>query len=119
MCRCGSARQFQTAWMVDFSAWMAGFITDWSTSRPWGKSSSAGGDGGHSLSLFKRAYYTAFTQGASQLTAEAGAVNYFFQNFSSDGVREMIRGFPEEAMLALCLDPTPGGRTLRYNQRRN
>ena len=82
----GSARQFQTAWMVDFSAWMQGYITDFSTSRPWGKSSSAGGQGGHSLSLFKRAYYTAFMQGASQLVAEAGAVNWFFQNFSEDGV---------------------------------
>jgi hypothetical protein len=82
----GAARQFQVPWMVDFSAWMAGFITDYSTTRPWGSASSAGGDGGHSLSLFKRAYYLAYTQGAAQLVAEAGAVNYFYESFGADGV---------------------------------
>ena len=69
----GTARQFQLPWMVDFSAWMAGFITDYSTVRPWGPASAAGGDGGHSVSLFKRTYFTTYLQGASQLTAEAGA----------------------------------------------
>ena len=63
---------------------MAGFITDYSASKFWGPSSAAGGNGGHSLSLFKRSYYTVFTQGASQLTAEAGAVNWFYQNVSKD-----------------------------------
>jgi hypothetical protein len=40
--------------MIDFSAWMQGFITDYSTVRPWGQASSP--VGGHSLSLFKRTY---------------------------------------------------------------
>lgn len=61
----GAARQFRVPWMIDFSAWMAGYITDFSTSRPWGSASSAGGNGGHSLSLFKRTCVYRVSRGPS------------------------------------------------------
>eukprot|EP00756_Hemistasia_phaeocysticola_P022416 Hpha_TRINITY_DN15834_c0_g16::TRINITY_DN15834_c0_g16_i1::g.190514::m.190514 len=82
----GSGRQLSVPFAVDFSAWMQGYITDYSVTRPWGHASSAGGDGGHSLSLFKRSYYAAYSAGATQLIAEAGSVNWFLEDFTPDGV---------------------------------
>ena len=58
----GAARQFGHAFIVDFSAWMGGFIRDFSTSRFWGPASSP--VGGHSTSLFRRAYFASFMAGA-------------------------------------------------------
>ena len=74
----GAARQFGHAFIVDFSAWMGGFIRDFSTSRFWGPASSP--VGGHSTSLFRRAYFASFMAGGGALIAEAGAVNYFFED---------------------------------------
>lgn len=83
----GAGRQYGLPWAVDGSPWMGGFITDYSTARPWGAASSAGGDGGHSVSLSFRIWMTAYSSGASQVIAEAGGVNLFFENVSaSDGV---------------------------------
>ena len=66
---------------------MGGFITDYSSARPWGAASSAGGDGGHSVSLSFRIWVTAYASGASAVIAEAGGVILFFENVSaSDGV---------------------------------
>ena len=83
----GAGRQYGLPWAGDGSPWMGGFITDYSTARPWGAASSAGGDGGHSVSLSFRIWITAYASGASQVIAEAGGVNLFFENVSaSDGV---------------------------------
>jgi hypothetical protein len=71
----GAARQFGVPFSIDFSAWMQGYILDYTPDRFWGAASSP--VGGHSLSLFWRAYVAAFMAGASALIAEAGAVNYF------------------------------------------
>ncbi len=73
----GAARQFGSPFIVDFSAWMGGFIRDFSASRFWGSASSP--VGGHSMSLFRRAYFASFMAGAGALIAEAGAVNYFYE----------------------------------------
>eukprot|EP01043_Picozoa_sp_COSAG02_P037437 COSAG02_NODE_2807_length_7985_cov_659.432412_8_plen_639_part_00 len=80
----GAARQFEIPWAVDVSPWFGGSITDYSTSQYWGQNSDP--NGGHSLSLYNRSWYTAFMSGAGHLVAEAGAVNLFFQNKSADGV---------------------------------
>ena len=83
----GAGRQYGLPWAGDGSPWMGDFITDYSTARPWGAASSAGGDGGHSVSLSFRIWVTAYASGASQVIAEAGGVNLFFENVSaSDGV---------------------------------
>lgn len=51
----GAAREFAQPFVVDFSAWMAGWILDYSPPPGfWGVSASSP-VGGHSLSLFKRA----------------------------------------------------------------
>ena len=80
----GAARQFGVPWAVDISPWYGNSITDYSTSQYWGKSSDP--HGGHSLSVYNRSWYTAFMSGVGHLDAEAGAVNLFFENKSSDGV---------------------------------
>ena len=80
----GAARQFSSPFIIDFSAWMVGYIRDFSTAQFWGAASSP--VGGHSLSLFRRSYFAAFMAGAGALIAEAGAVNYFYQNTTKDGV---------------------------------
>ena len=80
----GAARQFGLPWAVDISPWYGGAITDYSTARYWGNSSDP--HGGHSLSLYNRSWYSSFMSGAGHLVAEAGAVNLFLQNKSSDGV---------------------------------
>ena len=80
----GAARQFGLPWAVDVSPWYGG-ITDYSTSQYWGNTTS-GPHAGHSLSVYNRSWYTTFMSGTGHLVAEAGAVNLFFQNKSSDGV---------------------------------
>jgi hypothetical protein len=79
----GAARQFNAPFVVDFSAWMQGWILDYSTPPGFWGSSSSSPIGGHSLSLFKRAYFSTFMSGANMLVAEAGAVNYFFENITN------------------------------------
>jgi len=71
----GAARQYSLPWAIDVSPWDAGFITDYSVKRPWGAASAAGGDGGHSLSLFKRSWYLSYLSGANSLIIEAGGVS--------------------------------------------
>eukprot|EP01062_Namystynia_karyoxenos_P018889 TRINITY_DN17039_c0_g1_i10.p1 TRINITY_DN17039_c0_g1~~TRINITY_DN17039_c0_g1_i10.p1 ORF type:complete len:487 (+),score=92.22 TRINITY_DN17039_c0_g1_i10:70-1461(+) len=78
----GAARQFGVPFKVDFSPWFDGKITDY-TGRIWGGASSAGGNGGHSLSLYKRAYHAVFMAGAGALMAEAGQVNWFLESESA------------------------------------
>ena len=81
----GAARQHGRPFLVDFSSWLQGFITDYSPPPGfWGAASSP--VGGHSPSLVKRAYFAAFMAGAATLVAEAGAVNSFFDNKTADGV---------------------------------
>ena len=82
----GVARQFALPWAIDVSPWDAGFITDYSTARPWGAASASGGNGGHSISLFKRSWWLSYLSGANHLIAEAGGLNLFYQNLSTDGV---------------------------------
>jgi hypothetical protein len=75
----GAARQFAVPFTLDFSAWFQGYILDYSPPPGfWGSASSP--VGGHSLSLFKRAYYASFVSGAGSIIAEAGAVNFFAGN---------------------------------------
>ncbi len=83
----GAARQFAAPYIIDFSAWMQGYITDYSAQRFWGTASSP--VGGHSLSLFKRSYFAAFMSGAGALIAEAGAVNYFYSNYTKAGIFDL------------------------------
>jgi len=71
----GAARAGAAPWLIDFSSWMAGFITDYTTPGFWGPSSSP--VGGHSPSLMRRSYYYSFVSGAGALVSEAGAVNFF------------------------------------------
>ena len=71
--------------------WDAGFITDYSTDRPWHAASAAGGDGGHSLSLFKRSWWLSYLSGANHLIAEAGGVNLFYQNMTAQGVYSLCQ----------------------------
>ena len=82
----GVARQFRLPWAIDVSPWDAGWITDYSTGRPWHAASAAGGDGGHSISLFKRSWWLSYLSGANHLIAEAGGVNLFYQNLTDEGV---------------------------------
>eukprot|EP01079_Euglenida_sp_SAG-EU17-18_P008523 gene8523-211_t len=83
----GAARQFAVPFTIDFSAWMQGYILDYSSLKPWGKASSP--TGGHSLSLFQRAYRSSYMAGATSLIAEAGAVNWFLQSTTADGCFEL------------------------------
>lgn len=71
----GAARVGKVPWLIDFSSWMAGFITDYTSPGFWGPSSSP--VGGHSPSLMRRAYYYSFSAGVGALVSEAGAVNFF------------------------------------------
>lgn len=71
----GAARQGGTPFLIDFSSWLAGYITDYSSPGFWGAASSP--VGGHSVSLVRRTYFAAFLAGAGALVAEAGAVNFF------------------------------------------
>ena len=82
----GAARQFGSPFLVDFSAWFDGTITDFSPPPGFWGAGTSSPVGGHSLSLFKRAYCAAFMAGAGALVAEAGAVNFFFENKTADGV---------------------------------
>jgi hypothetical protein len=84
----GAARQAGGApFVIDFSAWFDGFITDYSALRPWGAASSP--SGGHSLQLFRRAYFAVFSAGASGLIVEAGAVNAFLESSAPDGMLQL------------------------------
>jgi len=82
----GAARQFNAPFVIDFSAWMQGWITDYSPPPGFWGSSASSPIGGHSLSLFKRAYFATFFGGANMLVAEAGAVNFFYENKTTNGV---------------------------------
>ena len=108
----GAGRQYRLPWAADGSPWFGGYITDYSDTRPWGSASRAGGDGGHSTSLYLRTWMAAYASGASQVIAEAGGVNLFFENVSSiDGTMNLsplgkaaqdfsafVRGQPERAI---------------------
>jgi hypothetical protein len=83
----GAARQYHIPWAIDVSPWWSGMITDYSNAPgQWGPASASGGDGGHSVSLFKRSWYTAYLSGANQLIIEGGGVNLFFSNYTDEGV---------------------------------
>lgn len=72
----GVARAAAAPFLIDFSSWMAGFISDFSPPPGfWGAASSP--VGGHSPSLVRRTYFASFAAGAGVLVAEAGAVNFF------------------------------------------
>ena len=81
----GAARQYRIPWAIDVSPWDAGFITDYSKARPWKAASAAGGNGGHSLSLFKRSWYLSYLSGANHLIIEAGGVNLFLEENAKEG----------------------------------
>jgi hypothetical protein len=125
----GAARSGAAPWVIDFSSWMAGFITDYTSPGFWGPASSP--VGGHSPSLMRRAYYFAFAAGAGALVSEAGAVNFFLgdagappfplsplgaagadfgawmRSGGAGGGPEAARGVPY-APLALVTPPTAG-----------
>jgi len=73
----GAARQYHLPWFVDFSAWMAGTITDYNFPSTWGD--SGGPTCGHSLSMFQRSYYMAYMAGTSRVIAEGGCANLFYK----------------------------------------
>uniref|UniRef100_A0A0G4HBR0 Beta-galactosidase trimerisation domain-containing protein n=1 Tax=Chromera velia CCMP2878 TaxID=1169474 RepID=A0A0G4HBR0_9ALVE len=82
----GAARQFGKPWAVDFSPWYMGKVLDFTEEGKsmWGEAGSPSGVGGHSLSLFKRAYWATFMAGAELLIAEAGGVNWFLPGPSEE-----------------------------------
>ena len=82
----GAARQFGAPFLIDFSAWLQGSITDFSPPPGFWGAGTSSPVGGHSPSLFKRAYFAAFMAGSGMLVAEAGAVNFFFENRTAQGV---------------------------------
>jgi len=86
---------------------MQGFITDYSREQFWGPASSP--VGGHSLSLFKRVYFSAFMAGAGTLVAEAGAVNYFLDNSSSAGAPFALSPVGEIGRALYAFSHQPGG----------
>ena len=62
----GAARQYHLPWAIDVSPWWSGMITDYSTAPgQWASASASGGDGGHSLSLFKRSWVNTHAISAS------------------------------------------------------
>jgi hypothetical protein len=69
----GAAKQYRLKWGVDMSSWFGPSITAYDGT--WG--AYGGPDNGHSLSLHKRTYYTAYASGANWVQAEAGAINLF------------------------------------------
>ena len=69
--------------------WFDGKITDYSPPPGFWGAAASSPTGGHSLSLFKRAYFASFFAGASMIVAEAGAVNFFLENVTSDGIFEL------------------------------
>lgn len=77
----GAARQAHSPFLIDFSSWMNGYITDYSSPGFWGPASSP--VGGHSPSLVRRAAFATFMAGAGAHVAEAGAVNYFNSSAST------------------------------------
>jgi hypothetical protein len=80
----GAARQYNIPWFIDVSAWYSGGITDYSTLKPWGAAS--GPNNGHSLSLYRRTYYTSYMAGTGALVAEAGGVNFFLEEQDGEGL---------------------------------
>eukprot|EP00759_Apiculatamorpha_spiralis_P005827 PhF_6_TR13436/c0_g2_i3/m.21453 len=79
----GAGKQFGAPTIMDVSTWMQGFITDYSVSKIWGQASSP--VGGHSLSFYNRVYTAIFMSGINGLVAEAGAVNWFYENKTASG----------------------------------
>jgi hypothetical protein len=76
----GAARQYQKSWGIQFSPWYGSSILDYTTPNPiWAYDNTVYSDpnGGHSLELFKRSYYTLFMAGANVQHMEATSVNWF------------------------------------------
>lgn len=68
----GAAKQYQTPWSIDFSAWNSGTITDYRPEKLWGECSSL--TGGHSLSYMERIFHMTYMAGAGEMVAEAGSL---------------------------------------------
>lgn len=67
----GAAKQYQTPWSIDFSAWNAGTVTDYRSSKKWGECSLP--QGGHSMNYMDRVFHMVYMAGAGEMVAEAGA----------------------------------------------
>jgi hypothetical protein len=62
----GASRMYGKPWGMDMSPWYYGTVKEY-----------PGGTGGHSLSMFRRVYFTTYMSGASQLNGEGGSRNWF------------------------------------------
>uniref|UniRef100_A0A0G4HMI3 Uncharacterized protein n=1 Tax=Chromera velia CCMP2878 TaxID=1169474 RepID=A0A0G4HMI3_9ALVE len=89
----GAARQFGKPWGLQFSTWYVGKILDYTEegASAWGDAGSPSGLGGHSLSLYRRGYWSAFMSGAGLLIAEAGAVNWFLPGVENQGEADKVK----------------------------
>ncbi len=84
----GSARQYGLPWSTQFSFWGTdNSITDYTGLQIWGSHSDP--NGGHSASLYRRAFLTTYMGGASHFYPEAGAVINFLSEENSDGVYKL------------------------------
>lgn len=134
----GAARAAAAPFLIDFSSWMAGYITDYSPPPGfWAAASSP--VGGHSPSLVRRTYFASFAAGAGVLVAEAGAVNFFgpspltppfslsplgeigaevfAHTHSAGGDTEAVRGIPYVPIGLVTPSNWGAGLGLFYNQR--
>ena len=78
----GAARQYGTAWFIDFSSWHGPGILDYTEQKIWRDYSSP--DNGHSLSLMERSFVSAYMSGADGVVAEAGAYIGFYDTIDPE-----------------------------------
>ncbi len=84
----GAARQYGLPWFTQFSFWGAdGTINDYTGLNIWGSNSSD--VGGHSPSLYRRAFLTTYLGGASHFYPEAGSTINFYNEQNKDGIYKL------------------------------
>ncbi len=84
----GSARQYGLPWSTQFSFWGTdNSITDYTGLQIWGSHSDP--NGGHSASLYRRAFLATYMGGASHFYPEAGAVINFLSEENDAGVYKL------------------------------
>ncbi len=83
----GAAKQYNTPWTIDFSAWHGAGILDYSSHPIW--TGYSGVDRGHSISLLERSMLMSFMSGADAVVAEAGGAISFYDELKADGTYDL------------------------------
>lgn len=84
----GAARQYSLPWSTQFSFWGSdSYINDYTGLKVWGSDSCS--YGGHSPSLYRRAFLTTYMGGASHFYPEAGSTINFYNELNEDGVYKL------------------------------